>query len=83
MRGGGGGGDISVHLRTFRLLMFSNKLFSSENSLSATIIRVSNSLDGDQARQNVRPDHVVSNCLQRSSVDDKMAAGRQRVKQQC
>ena len=33
-------------------------------------IRVSNSLDPDQARQNVRPD-LGPNCLQRLSVDDK------------
>ena len=39
------------------------------NSLDA-IIRVSNSLDPDQAQQYVRPD-LGPNCLQRLSTDDK------------
>ena len=46
---------------------FQNQFFS-ENSFW-NIIRVSNSLDPDQALQNVGPD-LGANCLQKSSADD-------------
>ena len=47
------------------------------NSLDGAI-RVSNSLDPDQARHFVGPD-LDSNCLQRLSADDKVIASGQRV----
>ena len=53
---------------------FQNQLFG-KNSFRNTI-RMSNSLDPDQARQNVRPD-LGPNCLQRLSADD---TSRLRVK---
>ena len=49
-------------------------IFFSKNSFGITI-RVANSLDPDQARHCVGPDHDP-NCLQRSSADD---IGRQIV----
>ena len=49
------------------LIFFHNQLFS-KNYFRNTI-RVSNSLDPDQARQNVGPD-LGPNCLQRLSADD-------------
>ena len=45
------------------------KLNFSKNSFR-NAIRVSNSLDPDQARQNVGPD-LGPNCLQKLSADDK------------
>ena len=56
-----------------RLLIFSKIKFSEKIFQNA--IRVSNSLDPDQARQNVGPD-LGPNCLQRYSADD---TSRQRV----
>ena len=50
-----------------RLLIFSKSTFS-KNSFRNTI-RVSNSLDPDQARHYVGPD-LDPNCLQRLSADD-------------
>ena len=50
-----------------RLLKFSKQTFS-KNSFGNTI-RVSNSLNKDQARRYVRPD-LGSNCLQRLSAND-------------
>ena len=47
--------------------LFQNKLFSK---ILTHIIRVSNSLDPDQDRQNVGPD-LGPNCLKRLSADDK------------
>ena len=49
-----------------------SKLTFSINSFRNTI-RVSNSLDPDQDRQNVGPD-LGPNCLQRLSADDNVAA---------
>ena len=49
------------------LIFFQNQLFQ-KNSLGKTI-KVSNSLDPDQARRSVGPD-LGPNCLQRLSADD-------------
>ena len=51
-----------------RLLIFFSKINLSKNSFRNTI-RVSNSLDSDQARQNVGPD-LCPNCLKKLSADD-------------
>ena len=51
------------------LLIFLQKLTFSKNSFT-NAIRVSNSLDPDQDRQNVGPD-LGPNSLQRFSADDK------------
>ena len=59
-----------------RLLGFFSKSTFSKNSLR-NAIRVSNSLDPDQARQNVWPG-LGPNCLQSLSADD---TSRQRVKE--
>ena len=45
---------------------------SFQNKLFQKTIRVSNSLDPDQARPFVRPD-LDRNCSQRSATDDKFA----------
>ena len=58
----------------FVLCRFFSKSKISKNSFRNTI-RVSNSLDPDQARQNVGPD-LGSNCLQRLAAD---GTSRQRV----
>ena len=55
------------------LIFFQNQLFS-KNSIRNTI-RVANSLDQDQAGQNVGPD-LDPNCLQKLSADN---TSRQRV----
>ena len=52
----------------FVVCWFFSKSIFSKNSFTNTI-RVSNSLDPDQARQNVGPD-LDPNCLQRLSADD-------------
>ena len=52
---------------------FFSKLNFSNNRFRNTI-RVSNSLDPDQAQQNVGPD-LGPNCLQRSSTDDRERNG--------
>ena len=57
-----------------RLLFFSKSTFSKNTSRNT--IRVSNSMEPEQARQNVGPD-LGLNCLQRLSADD---TSRQRVK---
>ena len=65
-----------VILHAFRLSsvdFFQNQVFRKKFLQNA--IRVSNSLDPDQARQNVAPD-LGPNCLQRYSADD---TSRQRV----
>ena len=51
-----------------RLLIFVSKSTSLKNSFRCAI-RVSNSLDPDQAQCFVGPD-LVPNCLQRLSIDD-------------
>ena len=56
--------------------IFQNQLFRKKYFKNT--IRVSNSLDSDQARQNVGPD-LGLNCLQRFSADD---TSRLRVKSQ-
>ena len=53
--------------------VFLNHLFPKKSSMNIMIIRVSNSLDPDQARQNAQ--HFVGpdtgpNCLQRLSADN-------------
>ena len=58
------------HLLIFFKINFFKNIFSNT-------IRVSNSLDPDQARQNVGPD-MGPNCLQRLSADDTR---RQTVKE--
>ena len=58
------------------MLIFFSKLTFSENSFKNTI-RVSNSLDPDQARHFVGPD-LGPNCLQSISADN---TSRQRVKE--
>ena len=52
-------------------------IFHSLDAFSFNIIRVSDSLDPDQARQNVGPD-LDPNCLQRLSADKKvLLAGKE------
>ena len=73
--------DCSILLLLFFLTLLLCHITS--NSLNAVYflntIRVSNSMDPDQARHFVRPD-LGPNCLQRFSADDKVAASGQRVK---
>ena len=57
-----------VILHAFCCLRFFSKSTFSKNSFRNTI-RVSNSLDPDQARHFVRPD-LATNCLQKLSADD-------------
>ena len=57
---------------------FFSKLSFSKNSFRNTI-RVSNSLDPGQDRHSVGPD-LGTNCLQKLSADDKVAASKERAK---
>ena len=56
-----------------------NKLFICWVIVHAiVVITVSNSLDADQDQHFVHPD-LGSNCLQRQSADDKVAASKEKV----
>ena len=58
---------IFCHLLLLLLLFFSILTFSRNSSVNSS--KVSNSLDPDQARQDIGPD-LGLNCLPRLSADD-------------
>ena len=63
----------------FHAFLLSADFFSKSNfskNLSRNTIRVLNSEDSDQVRQNVRHD-LGSNCLQRLSPDEKFTASKE------
>ena len=70
----------ALHAGSFFMLFLSSAVFFSKSTFSKNsfknTIRVSNRLDPDQNQCSVGPD-LGSNCLQRSSADDKI---KERVK---